>query len=236
MISIFDGWRLFIKAFSSSMRGDVGLAAEWMYRLNVFARSVGRVPVSEQIYDIKNVLIKYLYQNGYATEVKMHKQEFECWGSYMYGCGKDCEKCGGTGVYRTVKLYSFRFLVKGVHYSWHQPFSLVDYTVVTFSNDSGDEDEKIFDSSTLKRDEAILNVHDAWFGCCVIWWTLAFRGVNAPLILWRSTKNMLMKKSGLLKVVNGFKKIRADMREARARIKWSKEYPVDYDFDENYPF
>lgn len=243
MLTVSDGWRLFLKAFKASKRGDVGLAAEWMYRLNVFARSVGRVAITEQIYSVKNDFIRYLYQHGYATQVSVHKQEFECWGGINSYCDEDCQKCGGTGVYRTVKLYSFRFLVNDLHYSWHQPTALVDYPVEDFSTHP-----EAFDFGSLPKDEAILSMNDAWLGCCVVWWCLALHGINSDLILWRSTRNMIFKKTGIesaLRELRIFKtRVRYNLRRAVERLDDLREkvfgkkpvveeYPIDYD---DFPF
>src|SRR3990170_5701995 len=108
MITVIDGWVLFMKGLKESRLGSVEIAAEWVYRLNVFARTLGRHLIVDQICSLKNEMIKYLYQHGYSIEVTLQTQDFECWGVPGWGCDDDCPRCGGTGIYRTEKLYAFR--------------------------------------------------------------------------------------------------------------------------------
>ncbi len=174
------GWRLFFRALRVSRGGSLSQAAEWMYRLNVFARSIGRHPIADEIYGLKNRLVKYLYQHGYATEAVLHVKAFDCWGVWdgmEYVCDDECPKCGGTGIYRTEKLYAFRFDVDGQRYAWHQPDRLIDYPVELTESEATPFTE-------ARRDEAILSLEDAWTGCCVVWWALLLHGVVADLMIF----------------------------------------------------
>lgn len=172
-----EDWRLWRRAFQLSRFGSLITAAEWMYRLNVFARSIGRHAIADQIYELKNTFVKYLYQHGYCTEVVLHLQEFDCWGVGGYGCDEDCPKCGGTGIYRTEKLYGFRFDIGGKRYAWHQPGKLIDYPV-----ELTEHTPAVFVDAP--RDAAILSLAEAWTGCCVVWWSLLAHGIVTNLLIF----------------------------------------------------
>ena len=192
-ISISQGSRIFFSALKQDRWWSLCAAAEWMYRLNVFARSNGRHPINEQIYDLKNVLIKYLYQHGYCVEVKQHIQKKECWrceGTGEYWTGDECWKCRGTGVFSKVELYAFRFNIEGKRYAWHQPKRLVDYPVTLTEIEPGAFVEPA-------RDAAILKLQDAWLGCCAVWWCLMVRGCFTHLILLDAVRNRLKAAVGI---------------------------------------
>lgn len=180
-VSISAGWKLFAHALTTSRFGSVTVAAEWMYRLNVFARSTGRHSIVDQVYELKNEFIKYLYQRGYCTEVKLHKQKRECHacgGTGEYWTGEDCWKCDGTGVFAWTRLYAFRFDINGHRYAWHQLEKLIDYPVTL-----SDAEPTPFPDD-LKRDQAILSLAEAWLGCCVVWWCLFLHGRRTNLLLF----------------------------------------------------
>jgi hypothetical protein len=88
----------------------------------------------EEIYDLKNRLVKLLYKDGYCTAAWEHRLVLpakicrDCGGSGDGGC---CDRCDGTGEYlpaKTVRFICFRFEV-GVRYTWHQPVELVRFPV-----------------------------------------------------------------------------------------------------------
>lgn len=188
MVSISRGWRLFGQALIKSRFGSIEQAAEWMYKLNVFARSIGRHPIVDQIYELKDELIKYLYQHGYSSEVRLHHQKrncYSCSGTGVYWTGEDCWKCDGTGIFAVTRLYAFRFRVNQHSYSWHQLEKLLDYPVTLTDSTPGPFIEG------LRRDEAILSLQEAWLGCCVVWWCLLLHGRLAELLLFESTRNWL---------------------------------------------
>ncbi len=182
MITVRESWIPWLQALWLSRLGSLSTAAEWMYRLNVFARSIGRHPTADQIYALKNMFVKYLYRHGYAIEVVLHLQEFDCWGTWPDGCSEDCPKCGGTGIYRTEKLYGFRFDVHGKRYAWHQPGKLIDYPVELTEHELAPFTEPA-------RDAAILSLAEAWLGCCVVWWSLLLHGVVADLQLFDTLRD-----------------------------------------------
>lgn len=185
MVTIIRGWIIFAQALKASRLGSLSVAAEWMYRLNVFARSLGgRHPIIDQIYDLKNELIKYLYQHGYAREVKLHLQKricHGCDGTGVYWSGDDCYRCDGTGVYSVTRLYAFRFRIHGRSYAWHQLEKLIDYPVELTITEPSPFGE------ALRKDEAILSMADAWLGCCVVWWVLLLHGRKGKLLLFGTT-------------------------------------------------
>lgn len=212
MITLSKGWKLFVKALPASRYGSVAEAAEWMYRLNVFSRSIGRHPITDQVYTLKNDFLRYLYQHGYCTEVTMHKQEFPCWGTWDEGCGDDCPKCGGTGIFRTEKLYAFRFTVNGMKYAWHQPAKLIDYEVQL-------TDPQITEFTPPRKDAAILSMEDAWLGCCAVWWCLALHGTRSSLLLWPATRSYWMTKTGISRTWKTFtSRIRNAITQLPSRV------------------
>lgn len=189
MVTLTAGWKIFVRALKVSQFGSLSVAAEWMYRLNVFARSTGgRHPIIDQIYGLKNALIKCLYLQGYCTQAKIHLQNkicYGCDGTGEYWTGADCHRCNGTGIYSSTRLYAFRFKLNGHSYAWHQPQRLIDYDVQLT------EEEPTPFVESLRRDEAILSLKDAWLGCCVVWWCLLLHGRRVDLLLFDSTRNRI---------------------------------------------
>lgn len=181
-VTISMGWRIWLKALSEPR--SLADAAAWMYRLNVFARTLGRHAIVDQIYWLKNDLVQYLYQHGYATEVLLHEQKrfcHSCGGTGVYWTGGDCFKCDGTGVFAVTELYAFRFVVDGHVYKWHQLKKMVDYPITLTNPQSAPF------IAPPERDEAPLAMDAAWLGCCVVWWFLLGRGMVSRLMLFSAT-------------------------------------------------
>lgn len=158
--------------------------AEQMFRLNVTARNLRRHPLTDQIYELKNVLIKYLYQHGYCVEVKLHSQKricHACNGTGVYYTGEDCWKCDGTGIFAVTQLYAFRFDIHGKRYAWHQLRKLVDYPITLTDAQPGSFVEP------TPKDELTLKLDEAWLACCAVWWFLFFHGIKADLSLFSKT-------------------------------------------------
>jgi len=201
-ISLSQGWGILFRAMTRQKFWDLGVCAEWMYRLNVFARHAGWHPIADEIYEIKNHLIKYLYQHGYAYEVKLHSQKrlcHSCGGDGIYWTGGECYKCDGTGIYAITRLYAFRFDVGGRKYAWHQLAKFIDYDVVctlseveSYAGAKGDEEG------------AIMSYTDAWLGCCVLWLGLRVHGAKPHSRLFDASHNWGVVR--LRKVVDGMKK------------------------------
>lgn len=191
-VSVETGWKIFWYAarfyvWPAGRKGSLRVAAEEMYRLNLFARSTGRHPITDQIYMLKNGFIRYLYQHGYCTEVKLHSQKRECYtceGTGEYWTGEECYRCHGTGVYSVTELYAFRFEIHGQRFAWHQLKKYVDYDVVVTP---GTVAEPL---PELRKDEAILSLAEAWKGCCIVWWAMLWHGqwLDLMLFAWLRTK------------------------------------------------
>lgn len=106
------------------------VAAEAMFHLNRQARQ--KTMASRLIYDLKNRLVRWLYEQGYCRMVSAQQQNLICWtcdGTGEYYTGAECWKCDGTGVYASHRLYLFVFEVDGRRYTWHQPARWVDWQV-----------------------------------------------------------------------------------------------------------
>lgn len=95
-----------------------------MFVLNNCIRS-GYNQRREETYEAKELLIKYLYQHDYCTNVVEHRMVQECW-----NCdGEGCERCDWTGAYAVHYLVAFTFLVGNKRYRWHTPKSHIDFHV-----------------------------------------------------------------------------------------------------------
>jgi len=194
-VSISKGWLLFGKALITGRVWSVSHAAECMFHLNVTARSMRRHPIVDEIYELKNELIKYLYQHGYSYEVKLHSQKricHSCDGTGVYWTGEDCWKCDGTGVFAVTQLYAFRFDIAGKRYAWHQLRKLVDYPVTLTDAEPGPFVEP------TPKEELALELEEAWLACCAVWWFLLFHGIKADLLLFDATRNRII---GMLKLI-----------------------------------
>ncbi len=184
-----NAWKTWFGALKRSKYGSLSVAAEWMYKLNVLARSLGkhvsyedRHPIVDQIYTLKDELIKYLYQCGYATEVREAFQNRvcrTCSGTGEYYTGEECHRCDGTGIYDTTWLYAFRFCIDGKSYAWHHLQKLVDYPVTVT-----DEVREPFRKPALS--DEYLTEQDAWLGVCCVWWALLVHGTVTDLLLFRT--------------------------------------------------
>lgn len=127
-------------------------AAEAMWRLNRYARRVGSRWHSKPVYDLKNRFVRMLYEYGFCHAVTEVRQIFPCWGFGEQGCrGAGCLKCGGTGIYRTVILYCFTFVVGGRRFVWHQPRDLVTWPVRV--TDVDDEPYQSNENVVRRRDK-----------------------------------------------------------------------------------
>lgn len=74
------------------------------------------------IYDLKKTLIKHWYFTNLCQEVRADRQVNYCW-SCVRGVredGRECYRCTG-GVYRTHRLFAFRFKFDDREFCWHQP-------------------------------------------------------------------------------------------------------------------
>jgi len=120
--------------------GDAtGLVCRLMFELNRHARRYRYSARRKTIYELKNRLVRHLYEQDYCRSVSFQKQELECWSCHGAGQYDDtstcCYKCDGTGVYRTYWLYRFVFAIGSRHYIWHQPKPLVDWQLGTVTGD-----------------------------------------------------------------------------------------------------
>lgn len=196
MITNRQGWAIWWKALKLSHYGSLNEAAEWMYKLNVLARAQGRHPITDEIYRLKNALIKHLYQCGYATEVSLHYQKrvcYSCDGTGEFWTGEECRKCDGTGVFAVTKLYGFRFCIDGRSYAWHQLAKLIDYPVTVTVEEAMPFVEPV------RRVADLPTVEDAWLGCCIVWWAMARQGDMAPLLLFDHVLSGVRRWMGRLK-------------------------------------
>ena len=185
-ISLSKGWMMFLSALIKTRFWSVDDVAEMMFHLNVTARNMRRHPITDEIYELKNGLVKYLYQQGYCVEVKLHSQKricHSCGGDGIYWNGEECYKCDGTGVYAVTQLYAFRFDVHGKRYSWHQLKKLVDYPIELTHAEPG-----AFVEPTPKEDLS-LKLDEAWLGCSMVYWFLRLHGIRSNLLLFSRTRN-----------------------------------------------
>ena len=115
-------------------RRGLPIVAYAMFRLNRTAQLMSRYePRKRMIYELKNMLVRNLYERGFCVGVRKQSQKLVC--RNCGGSGWDewhdveCYHCEGTGIYRTIALYLFRFRIGDRTFSWHQPAALVDFEV-----------------------------------------------------------------------------------------------------------
>lgn len=157
--------------------GDASAAAAALYRLNGHIHDNVSPAVKRGVYRFKNVMVGQLYADGYCVRVDVQQQPLECWGIGGNPCGSGCAKCGGSGVYRTVILYRFYFMVGGEGYCWHQPDDRVDW-VVDMATDS---DAYV---PTKRGDPRPLTDRELTYYGYVCWWYLWRRGAAPRLKLF----------------------------------------------------
>jgi hypothetical protein len=111
-------------------------ACECLFSLNQYAKHESCTPKHQTtIYDLKNKVIRLLYERGYCCECYHHSftpPDRECWGCDGTGehrTGSHCRRCRETGVYRgkTLLFVAFRFLVDNQGFTWHQPLEKVTF-------------------------------------------------------------------------------------------------------------
>jgi hypothetical protein len=148
-------------------------ACQAMFSLNRHAKH-NKCRSSEEIYQLKNELITLLYEHGYCIECRVHVAhlpEQQCrackgtgewndsdWDTDEVTCVGVCDRCGGSGIYRsakTLRFVAFRFEVDGQTYAWHQPDYLVtfSYQVTAAPEAGGLADEKPVEMTAKKMSE-----------------------------------------------------------------------------------
>jgi hypothetical protein len=175
-------WMFYLlRAFVFSRGGSLRSACDTMFTLNAWAvRNKGYA--ARWVYELKNHLVRYLYERGYCVAVTEQTQEIKCWGEcvycyenedgeseYEYECGPHCRRCGGTGVYKRHVLYRFIFHVGGQTFVWHQPQSLVNWNVTPTDPTVGEYRERDAKPAP-KRDGKWALVESLR-----VWWALALR-------------------------------------------------------------
>ncbi len=71
----------------------------------------------QEFYELKQAILeRYGWRDGDDWQ-HIFKP---CWGHHYYGCGDDCEKCGGTGVYSRVYVHLERWRL-GTRHVFHRP-------------------------------------------------------------------------------------------------------------------
>lgn len=102
------------------------LAMDALFVMNRNVRSV-RGDMQEWVYDLKSKVIRFWYEQGDCSRIRIHRHTKECWGcdgtgwyESWYGRGNECYRCAGTGIYSETLLVEFTFDY-GRPYVWHQP-------------------------------------------------------------------------------------------------------------------
>ena len=117
-------------------------ACEVMFNLN---RAVihGRHD-KDQIYTLKNRLIKLLYSQGACIECLAHKRTLlgkECYDCDGFGCER-CNQSGWWGEPHTVRDFAFKFMVCGRVFAWHQPDHLITFNCEVSATEQGSPKEE----------------------------------------------------------------------------------------------
>lgn len=114
-------------------------ASHAMFNLNRYCKhSTCTRPNKEEMYSLKDALLKKLFKNGYVVSAiflkdAIKKECFSCNGTGIYNSGyydDDCDydddddvcwKCNGTGIYYSQSFWLLRFVVGGETFTWHTP-------------------------------------------------------------------------------------------------------------------
>lgn len=102
-------------------------SAKLLYSLNRFAK-YRYCSSKEEIYALKNVLIKIFCDFGFVKNIKTHHQKTD--GKICFACeGEGCERCydGYFILPTTLKFLLFECEFNNEKYSWHQPKNLVNF-------------------------------------------------------------------------------------------------------------
>lgn len=132
-------WNFVFTNTYGDWRTALPVACEGLFNLNRYVKHVSCSKRNkEDIYSIKNRLIRVLYENGYCIEAYIHTLRLdavECWncdGSGEVYSDFCCQPCAGTGIFKPSKIieyYVLRFHVDGQNYTWHQPKEQVNYPI-----------------------------------------------------------------------------------------------------------
>ena len=153
-----------------SPENALGDAAEAMFSLNRYAKyDKCSGAHCDEIYSLKNGLVKLLYDKGLAVSVKVHAQSregLECWGCDGSGFdedGEECQRCDGTGMFRnpdSLKFVCFRFLIGDKHFCWHQPKRLINWKFKTTDEAEGPMPDTNFEKPISLRPSEFAQAKD----------------------------------------------------------------------------
>lgn len=133
---------------NSAVEPDL-IGAEALRLLNRHAFAVKYLDEGEsfRIYYLKRFVIRALF-DIWPCRITTQTQKLTCsscgglgvwsggppWDRY-HEC---CFRCGGTGIYRLIDLYSFDFNIASRYFCWHQPADLCGWAADHVSGDSGE--------------------------------------------------------------------------------------------------
>lgn len=166
---------LWLAVLFKSRLGSDAAAVEAMIALNIFARMSNDRDKKEWIYELKNALVRSLYERGHCINGSKVIQRLRCWGTWNYDCDQLCQKCGGTGIYREIVLYRFTFDVGGRRITWHQPQDLVTWPV--------EKARPLFGEYKDRRERPALKFNFN-INCFTVWWNLKRYKAAPPLPLF----------------------------------------------------
>jgi len=134
------------------------LVCHYLFNLNRYPKHASCSQENkEEIYSIKNEIIKFLYNNHYCIRVtedfeEKFYHELECRNCHGWGC----EECDYSGIYseernERIMYYCFYFSVNNVTYCWHQLQQYVYYHVEVSTNISEQINPTITKEITLNK-------------------------------------------------------------------------------------
>lgn len=171
--------RLWVKAGRES-QGTVEAAATALYLLNGYVH--GNRAAKRDIYLIKNLMIRALYEGGYCARVQCQLHTLPCYGEPGRECDEHCPKCGGTSVYKTASLYRFTFVVGNKVFCWHQPENQIEPPIEPGIRFDFDRSILVTDAPVALTDEGVAHF------MYVCWWYLWKQGYRPSLGLTRPLK------------------------------------------------
>jgi hypothetical protein len=147
----------FERKYSDLWKSALPDACAFLFDLNRYAKHQACTAANrDEIYSLKNSLIRLLYTNGFCNTCYVHNTELPaqpCWscggtgiwasehsdddwdgddwdGDDWDDTDEDCRKCKGTGIYRKPKALAFlcfRFAIGEKTFCWHQPKKSVSF-------------------------------------------------------------------------------------------------------------
>ena len=115
---------------------SIVLGCDALFRINRVAKRRNCSDMRDNIYNMKNEWIRFLYCAGYCDRCVHHtvqvkeKSCYRCDGFGTDYSDDECWQCAGTGRFQEAEVLTyvlFSFDIEGIRYTWHQPIEDVNF-------------------------------------------------------------------------------------------------------------